>query len=33
MKFNLGDIELSRANLHYNDAYNGQNFTVTFTKV
>ncbi|RYY29217.1 MAG: translocation/assembly module TamB [Chitinophagaceae bacterium] len=33
MKFNLGDIELSRANLHYNDAFNGQNFTVTFSKV
>jgi translocation and assembly module TamB len=33
MKFNLGDIELSRANLHYNDAFDGQDFTITFTNI
>ncbi|HTF31922.1 MAG TPA: AsmA family protein [Flavitalea sp.] len=33
MKFNIGDIEISRANLHYNDAFNGQDFTLTFTKI
>jgi translocation and assembly module TamB len=33
MKYNLGDIELSRANLHYNDAFNGQDFTITFSSI
>ncbi|MHA4843429.1 translocation/assembly module TamB domain-containing protein [Flavitalea antarctica] len=33
MKFNLGDIALSKANIHYNDAYNGQDFTLTFTSI
>ncbi len=33
MKFNIGDINLSRANIKYHDAFYGQNIDVNFRKI